>query len=151
MSRRPSVSFAPPRWPLRVRPPSVPLRPSTPPVPLPLAVPPSVSPRFSPDTFKTALSSFRLRRASPSLPPFLLQQCLRAESFHFSRALTDVVNLLTDGRAPLFLQPFLAGGVSIALAKPRGRTGRGAEEHPAGSGLRPRHPRGNPHRSSSLE
>ena len=30
-------------------------------------------------------------------------------------ALTAVVNLLASGRAPLFLQPFLAGGVSIAL------------------------------------
>ena len=91
-----------------------------PPGPLPLAVPPSVAPRFSADTVKTALSSFGPGSAAGlfGYTPFLLQQCLRAESFHFSRALTDVVNLLADGRAPLFLQPFLAGGVSIALAKP---------------------------------
>jgi len=49
--------------------------------------------------------------------PALLQQCLRAESFSFLSALTAVVNLLASGRAPLFLQSFLAGGVSIALEK----------------------------------
>jgi hypothetical protein len=48
----------------------------------------------------------------------LLQQRVRAESFSFLCALTAVVNQLASGRAPLFLQPFLAGGVSIALAKP---------------------------------
>ena len=50
--------------------------------------------------------------------PFLLQQCLRAESFSFLKALSAAVNQLADGRAPQFLQPYLAGGVSIALAKP---------------------------------
>ena len=61
---------------------------------------------------------------SPSSPsglfgyrPSLLQQCARAESFHFLTTLTRAVNVLA-GEAPLFLQPFLAGGVSIALAKP---------------------------------
>ena len=49
--------------------------------------------------------------------PHLLQQCSRAESFHFTNTLTRVVNVLASGRAPLFLQPFLAGGVSIALQK----------------------------------
>ena len=50
--------------------------------------------------------------------PSLLQQCARAESFHFLTTLTRAVNVLASGEAPLFLQPFLAGGVSIALAKP---------------------------------
>ena len=36
------------------------------------------------------------------------------------RALSSVVNLLASGEAPKFLQPFLAGGVSIALSKSNG-------------------------------
>src|SRR2546421_2320270 len=50
--------------------------------------------------------------------PSLLQQCARTESFHFVSTVTRAVNVLASGNAPMFLQPFLAGGVSIALAKP---------------------------------
>src|ERR1700759_370055 len=49
--------------------------------------------------------------------PSLLQQCARAESAHFLTTLPRAVNVLASGEAPLFLQPFLAGGVSIDLAK----------------------------------
>jgi hypothetical protein len=68
---------------------------------------------------KTALASFGTGSAAGlfGYRPALLQQCLRAESFSFLSALTAVVNQLASGRAPLFLQPFLAGGVSIALEK----------------------------------
>ena len=38
----------------------------------------------------------------------------------FLRGLSAVVNLLACGDAPDFLRPFLAGGVSIALAKSNG-------------------------------
>ena len=38
----------------------------------------------------------------------------------FLSGLTAVVNLLAFGEAPAFLQPVLAGGVSIALAKAKG-------------------------------
>jgi len=34
--------------------------------------------------------------------------------------LSRFVNLLASGKAPDFLQPFMAGGVSIALQKPTG-------------------------------
>jgi hypothetical protein len=70
----------------------------------------------------SALSSFRPGSAAGlfGYTPFLLQQCVRAESSSFGLSLTSVVNLLASGRAPSFLQPFLAGGVSIALQKPGG-------------------------------
>ena len=60
---------------------------------------------------KTALASFGAGSAVGlfGYRPSLLQQCLRAESFSFLSALTAVVNQLASGRAPLFLQPFLAG------------------------------------------
>src|SRR4029079_14630394 len=47
----------------------------------------------------------------------LLQQCVRAETFHFPRALTTAVNDFAAGRAPSFLKRFVGGGVSIALSK----------------------------------
>src|SRR6185312_7757073 len=62
---------------------------------------------FSP-TSATGLFGYR---------PSLLQQCARTESFHFVSTLTRAVNVLASGKAPMFLQPFLAGGVSIAVAK----------------------------------
>ena len=49
--------------------------------------------------------------------PFLLQQCVRAESFTFTRALTSAVNEFAAGLAPSFLKRYVAGGVSIALEK----------------------------------
>ncbi len=42
---------------------------------------------------------------------------MRAETFHFPNALTSAVNDFATGRAPSFLKPFVAGGVSIALEK----------------------------------
>jgi hypothetical protein len=68
---------------------------------------------------KTALASFGPGSAAGlfGYRPALLQQCLRAESSSFLFALTQVVNQLASAQAPLFLQPFLAGGVSIALEK----------------------------------
>ena len=69
---------------------------------------------------KTALASFSTGSSAGlfGYRPFLLQECARAESFSFLRALTVAVNQLASGKAPLFLQPFLAGGVSIALQNP---------------------------------
>ena len=91
----------------------------------PMGSPPSPTPGFSAPAFsmelvKTALASFGPGSAAGlfGYRPSLLQQCVRAESFTFLHALTAVVNQLASGRAPKFLQPFLAGGVSIALAKP---------------------------------
>ena len=49
--------------------------------------------------------------------PFLLQQCVRAESYLFTRALTSAVNQFSAGLAPKFLRRYVAGGVSIALEK----------------------------------
>ena len=49
--------------------------------------------------------------------PLLLQQCARAESFTFTRALTSAANHFALGNAPPFLRRFVAGGVSIALQK----------------------------------
>ena len=78
------------------------------------------APVFTDELVKTALCSFGAGSAAGlfGYKPFLLQQCLRAESFSFLKALSAAVNQLADGRAPQFLQPYLAGGVSIALAKP---------------------------------
>ena len=47
----------------------------------------------------------------------LLQECARAESFIFIRALTSIVNQFASGTAPSFLKRYVAGGVSIALEK----------------------------------
>src|ERR1700709_120244 len=86
-----------------------------PPVPPPLFR----APVFSMELVKTALASFGPGSAAGlfGYRPSLLQQCVRAESFSFLCALTAIVNQLASGRAPLFLQPFLAGGGSIALEK----------------------------------
>ena len=90
----------------------------------PVGKPPSALPLFTAPVFselvKTALASFAAGSAAGlfGYRPSLLQQCARAESFSFLSVLTAIVNQLASGRAPLFLQPFLAGGVSIALQKP---------------------------------
>ena len=91
-----------------------------PPGPPPNFSPQIKAPTFSLELVKTALASFPAGSAAGlfGYKPSLLQQCLRAESFTFLPAITTVVNQLASGRAPLFLQPFLAGGVSIALQKP---------------------------------
>src|SRR4051812_49511405 len=77
-------------------------------------------PTFSNDRVREALCSFAPTSAAGlfGYRPSLLQQCARSESFHFVPTLTRAVNVLASGEAPFFLQPFLAGGVSIALAKP---------------------------------
>ena len=76
-------------------------------------------PRFTVDVVRSALSTFGPSSAAGlfGYKPFLLQQCIRAESFHFPQALTSEVNDFCAGRAPSFLKRFVAGGVSIALEK----------------------------------
>jgi hypothetical protein len=76
------------------------------------SLPPSqvfTAPTFSAELVKTALASFGPGSAAGlfGYRPSLLQQCVRAESFSFLRAVTAVVNQLASGRAPQFLQPFL--------------------------------------------
>ena len=94
------------------------LHPRCPPPQLPS--PTHDAPTFSEQHVRDALFSFSPTSAAGlfGYRPSLLQQCARAESFHFLTTLTRAVNVLASGEAPLFLQPFLAGGVSIALAKP---------------------------------
>ena len=76
-------------------------------------------PHFKVDVVRSALSSFGPSSAAGSFgyKPFLLQQCMRAESFHFSSALTNACNHFATGSAPSFLKRYIAGGVSIALEK----------------------------------
>jgi hypothetical protein len=85
----------------------------------PSPIPPCEPPRFTQDVVRAALSSFGPSSAAGlfGYKPLLLQQCARAESFIFMRALTTAVNDFASGRAPDFLKPFVAGGVSIALEK----------------------------------
>jgi hypothetical protein len=87
--------------------------------PDPSPVPQHEVPRFTEDVVRTALSSFGPSSAAGlfGYKPFLLQQCARAESFIFTRALTTAVNDFASGHAPSFLKRFVAGGVSIALEK----------------------------------
>src|SRR6185312_10382154 len=94
------------------------LHPYTKPTSLPL--PTHDPPKFTEPLVRQALFSFAPTSAAGlfGYRPAILQQCARAESFHFLQTLTRAVNVLASGEAPLFLQPFLAGGVSIALAKP---------------------------------
>jgi len=81
---------------------------------------PSSSPFFSDKVVREALSTFSPSSAAGlfGYRPWILQQCARAESFHFVATLARAVNVFAAGEAPEFLQPFMAGGVSIALAKP---------------------------------
>ena len=74
---------------------------------------------FNEALVKTALASFSTGSSAGlfGYRPFLLQQCSRAEPT-FAYSLTQAVNKLAKGLAPSFLQPFLAGGVAIALQKP---------------------------------
>jgi hypothetical protein len=77
------------------------------------------APYFKEDVVRSALSSFGPSSAAGlfGYKPFLLQQCMRAESFHFPSALTGACNQFAAGAAPSFLKRFIAGGVSIALEK----------------------------------
>jgi len=83
--------------------------------------PVSASPYFDEQVVREALATFPACSAAGvfGYRPRLLQQCARAESFYFVRSLTEVVNYFASGKAPSFLQPFVAGGVSIALSKPK--------------------------------
>ena len=85
----------------------------------PLPLPSFEAPRFTEDVVRSALCSFGPCSGAGlfGYKPVLLQQCARAESFIFVRALTSAVNDFASGRAPAFLKPFVAGGVSIALEK----------------------------------
>jgi hypothetical protein len=93
---------------------------SLPPPSVPSALPPA--PHFSEDLVRLALQSFPPSSAAGlfGYRPSLLLQCVGAQSFAFLRTLTRFVNVLASGSAPSFLQPFLAGGVSLALLKPSG-------------------------------
>jgi len=86
--------------------------------PSPSPIPHHEVPYFE-DVVRTALSSFSPCSAAGlfGYKPLLLQQCVRAESFNFTRALTSAVNSFASGSAPGFLKRFVAGGVSIALEK----------------------------------
>jgi hypothetical protein len=86
----------------------------------PCHVPAYPAPRFDIQTVQDAISSFSPGAAGGlfGYTPFHIRQCFLAETFSFQRQLTNAVNQFADGKAPRFLQPFLAGGVSIALSKP---------------------------------
>ena len=85
----------------------------------PAPIPHQEVPHFTEDVVRKALCSFGPGSAAGlfGYKPFLLQQCVRAESFVFTRALTSAVNEFACGRAPAFLKRYVAGGVSIALEK----------------------------------
>ena len=85
----------------------------------PSPVPHREVPHFTEDVVRKSLCTFSPGSAAGlfGYKPLLLQQCVRAESFTFTRALTDAVNHFATGRAPEFLRRFVAGGVSIALEK----------------------------------
>ena len=87
---------------------------------LPPPCPPSAAPFFSDKVVREALATFSPCSAAGvfGYRPRLLQQCARAESFDFVQRLGRAVNMFAAGEAPTFLQPFVAGGVSIALSKP---------------------------------
>jgi hypothetical protein len=85
------------------------LHPVSPPQELPS--PTHDAPVFTDQHVRQALFSFAPTSAAGlfGYRPSLMQQCARAESFHFVPTLKSAVNLLAAGKA---------GGVSIALAKP---------------------------------
>ena len=85
----------------------------------PPPIPSQETPHFTVEVVRKALSSFGPSSAAGlfGYKPLLLQQCVRAESFIFPRALTSAVNDFASGLAPGFLKRFVAGGVSIALKK----------------------------------
>jgi len=89
------------------------LHPPSTPGPPSLALPTHEAPIFQEQHVRAALFSFAPTSAAGlfGYRPSLLQQCARTESFHFVSTLTRAVNVLASGNAPMFLQPFLAGGV----------------------------------------
>ena len=72
-----------------------------------------MAPIFTNDRVREALNSFAPTSAAGlfGYRLNLLQQCARAESFHFLSTLRRAVNHFASGEAPMFLQPFLAGGI----------------------------------------
>ena len=76
-------------------------------------------PYITEDVVRSSLSTFGPGSAAGlfGYKPLLLQQCARAESYSFCRALTSAMNHFATGDAPSFLKRFIAGGVSIALEK----------------------------------
>jgi len=82
----------------------------------PEPVAPCPSPHWTAETVGPALSPSSAAGLF-GYTPFHLQQCYGEESWSFSGALIRAVNQLSNGDAPTFLKPFLAGGVSIALQK----------------------------------
>ena len=70
----------------------------------PAPVAPQEVPRLTEDVVRKALSSFGPGSATGlfGYKPFLLQQCVRAESFLFPRALTSEVHHFASGRAEAF-------------------------------------------------
>ena len=81
---------------------------------------PGAGPAFEPKLIREALATFPACSAAGlfGYRPSLLRQCADAESYFFMLTLGSFVNKLAAGEAPRLLQPFLAGGVSIALQKP---------------------------------
>ena len=81
---------------------------------------PGAAPAFEPKLIREALATFPACSAAGlfGYRPSLLRQCADAESYFFMLTLGSFVNKLAAGEAPRLLQPFLAGGVSIALQKP---------------------------------
>ena len=75
------------------------------------------APKFNDQHVQEALFSFAPTCAAGlfGYRPSILQQCARAESFHFLSTLTQAVNLLASGNGPSFLQPFLAGECRLRL------------------------------------
>jgi hypothetical protein len=96
-----------------LHPAGVPVRPRAPDDILPEA------PRFSSEVVYSALCSFNPCAAGGlfGYKPSLLQACAKADSFHYLNALTNFTNRLSNGTAPAFLKPFIAGATSIALMK----------------------------------
>ena len=80
--------------------------------PSPPLVQPAPTPRFSFETVSSALFTFGPGSAGGlfGYTPFLIQQCFRAESWSFPRALVEVVNHLASGE-PLSSSVLFCQGV----------------------------------------
>ena len=76
------------------------------------SIEPSGAPHFSDKLVREALGTFSPSSAAGlfGYRPWILQQCVRAESFHFLPTLARAVNMFAAGEGPSFLHPFVAGG-----------------------------------------
>jgi hypothetical protein len=92
----------------------------------PAPLPHQEVPRFTEDVVRKALCSFGPGSAAGlfGYKPFLLQQCVRAESFVFTRALTSAVNEFACGRAPAFLNGMWLVESQLRLRRPKPLCGR---------------------------